>query len=177
MRLYKLTAVICLYFLFVVTGCNTASPEKYFDVAVLNSNMLVGFSNGSDLREFESPSVKMSETGGQPIAMKRSEVVQSKIDFVEANLEKIKELKQTDDTKEMLQTSLALHEYILPVYKSEYQQLAKLYDEGAANESIQVQAKAIHDKYNPGFDDLYNKLINTGKSFAERHDIKVNWAN
>lgn len=176
MRLHKLTAVLCLYFLSVISGCNTASPEKYFDLAVLNSNMLVGFANQGQLRELESPSVKLSETGGQPVTMKRSEVVQSKIDFVEANLKKLQDFKQTDDTKEMLQTSIALHEYILPVYKTEYQQLAKLYDEGAANESIQAQAQAIHDKHNPKFDELYNKLISIGKTFAERHNIKVNWA-
>ena len=137
--------------------------------------MLVGFANERQLRELESPSVKMAETGGGTVAMTRSEVVQSKLDFVEANLKKLKGLKQNEDTKEMLQASLALHEYILPVYKTEYQQLAKLYDEGASKENIQAQAQSIHDRHAPEFDELYNKLIAIGKLFAERHNIKVNW--
>ena len=156
-------------------SCNSVSPEKCFDIAVLNSNMLVGFANRGLLRELESPSVKMSGTGSETVAMTRSDVVQSKVDFVEANLKKLQGLKKTEDTREMLQASLALHEYILPIYKTEYQQLAKLYDEGASEESIQVQGQAIHDKHAIKFDELYNNLISLGKLFAERHNIKVNW--
>jgi len=51
--------------------------------------------------------------------MSRSDVVQAKVDFVETNLKKLKGLKETEDQKEMVQASLALHEYILPVYKTE----------------------------------------------------------
>jgi len=169
------TVILCVCFFPLFMGCNSVSPEKCFDIAVLNSNMLVGFANERQLRELESPSVKMAETGGGTVAMTRSEVVQSKVDFVEANLKKLKGLKQNEDTKEMLQASLALHEYILPVYKTEYQQLAKLYDEGASKENIQAQAQSIHDRHAPEFDELYNKLIAIGKLFAERHNIKVNW--
>jgi len=113
-------------------GCNSVTPEKCFDIAVLNSNMLVGFANEGQIRELESPSVKMSENGNGTVAMSRSDVVQAKVDFVETNLKKLKGLKETEDQKEMVQASLALHEYILPVYKTEYQQLAKLYDEGSS---------------------------------------------
>ena len=95
---------------------------------------------------------------------------------METNLKKLQGLNETEDTKEVVHASMALHEYILPVYKTEYQQLAKLYDEGASDESIQAQAQAIKDRYAPKFDELYNKLIGIGKLFAERHNIKVNWA-
>jgi TRAP-type mannitol/chloroaromatic compound transport system substrate-binding protein len=138
--------------------------------------MFVGFANEGQLRELESPSVKLSETSKHPVAMRRSEVLESKIDYVEANLKKLNRIKSTNDTKEMLQASIELHEFILPVYKREYKQLAKLYDEGASKESIQEQANVIHDKYSTRFEELYNKLITIGKSFAERHNIKVNWA-
>ena len=176
MKKYSSFRIICFFFLLLCTSCNSVSPEKCFEIAVLNSNMLVGFANQGQLRELESPSVKLPENGGEPVAMKRSEVIESKADFVETNLKKLQGLKETEDTKEMVQASLALHEYILPVYKTEYQQLARLYDEGASKESIEAQAQAIHDKYAPKFDELYDKLISIGKSFAERHNIKVNWA-
>lgn len=157
------------------TGCNTVSSEKYFDIAVLNSNMLVGFANTGQLRELESPSVKMSGDGSQTIAMKRNEVIDDKIKFIEANLEKLKDLKVTTDTKDMVETSLALHEYILPVYKKDYQQLARLYDDGASKEKIELQAQQINEKYYPHFDELYRKLIAVGKLYAEEKGIKVNW--
>lgn len=158
----------------LLAACNTASPEKYFDVAVLNSNMLVGFANEGQLRELETPSAIMDEKG-QAVGMKRSEVITSKIDFVEGAYKKVKGLNETADTKDMLETSRALYELVLPVYKSEYTQLASSYDRGAPREQIQTQAQAIHDKYYPRYDELYNKLIAIGKVYAEKHKIKVNW--
>ncbi len=175
MRKYLALPTIFFYCFLLITGCNTATPEKYFDLAVLNSNMLVGFANTGQLRELESPSVKLDEKSNQPVTMNRREVIEEKIKFVETNLEKIKGLKETADTKDILQASIALHEYILPVYKTEYGQLAKLYDERASKENIELKAREINEKYYSRFEELYNKLISTGKIYAERNSIKVNW--
>ena len=174
MNLHQLTAFVFCFFFF--TACNNLSPEKTFEIAVLNSNMVVGFANERLSRELESPSVKLAEDGKTVIAMTRKEVIQSKIDFAEENLKKLKAMKETEDTKEMIAASVGLYQYIVPVYKTEYQQLAKLYDENASAETIQTQSQAIHDKYYQGFDVLYNKLINIGKSFAQRHSITVHWS-
>ena len=169
----KKSLFACL-FVFLVS-CNFTSPEKYFDVAVLNSNMLVGFAGDGQLREIESPSVRMVENSTQTAPIPRGEIVEGKISFVELNLAKLKSLKETPDNAEILQGSIALHEYILPVYKIEYMQLAKLYDQKVPEEQIQSFAAAIHDKYYAEFDKRYNKLINAGKQYAARHGIKVNW--
>src|SRR5687768_5219484 len=104
------------------TSCNSLSPEKTFEIAVLNSNMIVGFASDRLSRELESPSVKLVENN-KTETMKRSEVIQSKIDFSEEVLGKLKGMKTTDDTKEMINASVAVYEYILPVYKTDYQQL------------------------------------------------------
>lgn len=161
----------CLHF----TGCSSDTPEKYFSIAVLNTNALNGFANQGMLRELESPSVKLSETSSEPVPMKRSEAVNSKIEFAETNLEKIKGLKETEDTMDMLEASQALYEFIIPVYKKEYMQLAELYDAGAPQDRIQSLSASIHDKYSSRYDELYNKLIDIGKKYAEKHNIKVNW--
>lgn len=164
-------------FCLLLPACNTATPENYFDRAVLNSNMLVGFANRGLERELEQPSVKMVDGDvNRTEPMKRKEIIDGKIQYMEEQLGKIKNLKITDDTKEMLESSIGLHEYVLPVYKNEYQQLAKLYDDGAPNEQTQSLTQLIHDKYYPRFDELYNKLIATGKVYAAKHNIKVNWA-
>ena len=174
MKRIPFLTIMCCYCLFI--ACNTAAPERYFDLAVLNSNMMMGFANGGLQRELDQPSVKMSETNkDQVVPMKRKEIIDGKIKYLEEELGKLKQLKQTDDAKDIMQASLALNEYILPVYKTEYLQLAKLYDDGASKEEIQSFSKAIHDKYYSRFDELYNKLITAGKTYAERHNIKVNW--
>mgnify|MGYP003399843446 CR=1 FL=1 len=85
-----LTVIFC-YCLF--TACNTATPEDYFDIAVLNSNMVHGFANSADQRELESPSVKMVDGSKDKFEpMKRKEVVDSKIQFIEESFEKVKDL-------------------------------------------------------------------------------------
>jgi hypothetical protein len=107
----------CLF----LVSCDTATPENYFDRAVLNCNLMHGFAGSGLRRELESPSVKLSETGnGETIPMKRKEAIDNAITSLETNFEKVKKLKETDDTRDILQASIALYEFVLPVYKTEY---------------------------------------------------------
>ncbi|RYZ29148.1 MAG: hypothetical protein EOO10_07230 [Chitinophagaceae bacterium] len=167
--------VLCCFagFMFL-TSCNN-NPEKKFDVAVLNSNMLVGFANNGLDRELESPSAKMGKTKDEILTMQRGEVIDAKIKFVEDNYEKLKEFSQDDDAKDIVQKSLSLHELILPVYKNEYTQLAKLYDSNAPKEEIEKLRQSIHDQYFPKFETLYKELIASGKVYAKAHKIDVHW--
>jgi hypothetical protein len=160
----------CLFF----NSCNTATPEDYFNRAVLTSNMLTGFADNGMERELASPSVKMDANGGE-VVMKRAEVVSSRLEVLNEDFKKLKSLKETDDAKDILQSSKTLYEFVLPVYKKEYTQLAALYDDGAAKEDIESQAIAIHDKYFARYEALYNTLIGHGKDYASKHNIKVNW--
>lgn len=174
MKIYKLHGLIffcCLLFI----ECSSDSPEKYFNIAVLNTNMFSGFAGNGMYRQLESPSVKLSENSGETVAMKQSEIMKAKIENTEENFKKLKDLKETEDTKDMLESSMALYEFVLPVYKTEYSQLAGLFDEGAPKNQIELLAQSIHDKYYAKYTELYNKLIGIGKSYAQRHDIKVNW--
>ena len=173
-RRYTLTGFL-LFCCILFTECGQDTPEKIFNIAVLNSNFLVGFAGSGMERQLESPSVKLNEGSNEPVTMKRSDVVNSKIEFAETNLKEIKGLKETDDTKEMLDASQALYEFIIPVYKTEYMQLAGLYDSVAAKDRIESMSALIHDKYSSRYEELYNKLIGSGKKYAEKHSIKVNW--
>jgi len=169
---FLLTGCLSLF----IVSCNTASPEKYFGLAVLTSNTLVGFANEGLIRELDFATVQMIDGDKDKSApMKRIEIINSKIEYLEPNLGKIKQLKETDDAKDILQASLALNEYVLPVYKNEYIQLAKLYDNGTSKEQVESYANAIHDKYFAGFTERYDKLIAAGKIYAKKHNINVNW--
>lgn len=176
-RITHFGALICCCY-FLLFSCSTPTPEKYFNLAVLNCNVMTGFANEGLQKELDKPAVKMSEGNkDKAVPMKRKDVIDSKIEFLEANRKQLNELKETMDSKDMLQASAALNEYVLPVYKTEYEQLAKLYDKGASKKEIQSFAQSIHDKYYTGFKELFSKLMAIGKSFAEKHNIKVNWCN
>lgn len=166
---------LLIVFVGCITGCNTATPEEYFDQAVLNTNMLTGFGTEGLYRELDQPGVKLNEKTGKTEPMKRSELIGDKIAWAEESLKKIKALHPTDETKDMLQTSTALFEYVLPVYKTDYTQLARLYDDGAAKPQIEAKSQDIYNKYYPKFEKQYQKLMAVGKPYAAKHNIKVEW--
>ena len=160
----------------IFTACNMASPERNFDIAVLNCNSITGISGDGLMRELETPSAKLKEgSKTEIVSMTRKETMDLKIMVIEDNIKKLGELSETGEAKEMIQTSKSLHEYVLPIYKNEYSELAKMYDEGAPKEQIQMKGQAIHDKYDARFEELFNKLTTLGKSYAEKHNISVKW--
>lgn len=157
------------------TACNQPSPDHYFGIAVLNSNIFYNFAGATLPYELKSPSARAAKEKGKFEQLKRKEVIDSKIIWLEGNFKKLKDLTETADAKNMLQASRAVYEYILPVYKKEYQQLAQLYDSGAPKEEIEVMGHYINTTYYPRFEELYSKLIAEGKTYAERHSINVKW--
>jgi hypothetical protein len=160
----------------LLLACNMATPEKYFDVAVLNCNMMMGFAGAEVPRDISEPSAKMDPANkDKVIQMTHKEMVDSKVEFFEDNLGKLKKLKETAETREMLQASLALNELVIPVYKNEYQQLAKLYDDGASKNEIQAFNDGIHDKYSGKFAELFDRVTKAGKAYAAKNNIKVQW--
>lgn len=168
---------LCLTFisLFWLSSCHD-SPKTCFDRAVLNCNLIHGFAGRAMEMELDSPSVKLAGTSpGATAPMTRKEVVDAKIAFVEESLAKVKKLRQTDDNRDIIEASLALHEYVLPVYRDDYQRLAKLHDDGAPKEQIAQLAAAIAAKHGPPFQSLSEKLTTAGKAYASRHNIKVMW--
>lgn len=169
-------AALCICALYFIS-CGTADPKKYFDIAVLNTNVLSGFADNGILRQLESPSVKLDPKSGQTLPMKSTEVLNSKIEFVETNLDKLKDLKLTDETKDMVETSISLFEYVLKAYKTDYTQLAGMYDNNSPEAQINILSDSIHEKYYPRYTELYKKLIEIGKVYAEKNSIKVNWGN
>jgi hypothetical protein len=116
--------------------------------------------------------------GGDPnntAPMKRKEVIDNKIQQVSDYYKKVKQLKETEDSKEVVGASRELYNYALPVYEKEYRELARLYDEGAAKESIASYAQGIQDKYYQGFAERFDKVTAAGKLYAKKHDINVQW--
>lgn len=175
MRQNFIKHLLLLSIIFFLSSCGKMKPEEYFNIAVLNTNLIQGFSGTGFSRELQSPSVKMPENGGEPVPMKRTEVLNSKLSVIEDNYDKVKSLKVTDETKDMIDASLKLYEFVLPVYKTEYSQLAELYDNNAPEDQIQKLETSIFDNYNKGYTELYMKVISTGKAYAEKNSIKVNW--
>jgi hypothetical protein len=172
------SALIAIALGLSLTSCNNVSPEKYFDEAVLNVNLITPFGGQAALNSLAHPSVKLVPgTKDQTTPMTRKEIVEDQIQRVEANLVKIKALPDSEETRDMVQTSIKLHEFVLPVYKTEYRQLAKLYDEDGSQPERVSRAHEIDTKYLAGYQTFFNRLVELGKAYAEKHHIKVEWQN
>lgn len=170
--------LLLLFICCTLVSCTGNTPEQYFGKAVLNCNFLYGFAGYELKRDLATPSEKLVDEKTLATApMKRAEVVKTKLEIVESNFEKVKSLPVTDDTKEMLSASIALYEYVLPVYKNEYQQLAALYDDGVASDKIAAMEKSITDKYESKFLQLYNTVLTSGNAYASKHGIEVREVN
>lgn len=155
-------------------SCSSTSPDQYFGRAALSSNLLYGFASDGFHREFASPSEKLVDaSSGKTAPMKRAEVLKTKVDAVEEAYANVKRLKIADDNREMLNASLALYEFVLPVYKNEYQALANLYDSGADTAKIAAKERFIVETYAGKFGQLYDALHAAGKKYATEHGIKV----
>jgi hypothetical protein len=170
------SALIALAVGSLLSSCNNATPENYFDEAVLNVNLITPFGGQAALQSLAQPTVKLVPgTKDQTTPMTRKEIVEDQIQRVEGNLSKIKALPDSEETRDMVQTSIKLHEFVLPVYKTEYRQLAKLYDEGGSQPDRVSTAHEIDTKYLTGYQALFNRLVELGKAYAAKHHIKVQW--
>ena len=105
------------------------------------------------------------------------EVLETKIVFIEKAFEDVKALKKQYDNIEMIEASIALYEFVLPVYKSVYSKLAAMYDAGAAASLINELAQDIHKKNYSTYDRLSSRLFTAGKKYADKNYIKVNYVN
>jgi hypothetical protein len=174
----RFSPLIAVALSLVLASCNNASPENYFDEAVLNVNLITPFGGLAALNSLAHPSLKLVPgTKDQTTSMTRKEIVEDQIQRVEANLTKIKALPVGEETRDLVQTSIKLHEFVLPVYKTEYRQLAKLYDEGGSQQERMATAREIDAQYLAGYQALFSRLVELGKAYAEKHHIKVEWQN
>ena len=172
------SALIVLVVGSLLASCNNATPENYFDEAVLDVNLITPFGGQAALQSLAHPSVKLVPgTKDQTTPMTRKEIVEDQIQRVEGNLSKVKALPDSEETRDMVQTSIKLHEFVLPVYKTEYRQLAKLYDEGGSQQERMATAREIDAQYLAGYQALFSRLVELGKAYAEKHHIKVEWQN
>ena len=162
-------ACVCL-----ISSCEKATPEQTFAGAVIKANLLSGFAGNKMRYQLEHPSAIMTPSGGTALMTRKAFVGRAILQIEESN-QKTKGIGETDDNRQMLQASIALFDYVLPVYQNEYSHLADLYDQGAERAELEAVYKAITDKYLGGYQERWDALLAAGKPYAKRHDIRVSW--
>ncbi|HOZ77250.1 MAG TPA: hypothetical protein PLY34_04600 [Ferruginibacter sp.] len=174
----KNTLIALLIPCWLLVSCSSTTPRQYFERASLNCNLLYGFAGYELKRDLSLPSEKLVDANTMKMApVSRAEVVKEKLARAEENYQKVKDLGSNEDADEMLKAAVMLYEFVIPVYKNEYTQLAALYDANAPAEKIAATEKSITDKYADTFERLYNNVMKTGTAYAEKNGIEVRQVN
>jgi len=153
------------------------TPERFFDIAILNTNMINDFASADLARHIndetkEYPDIPSSKKKGDEAATN----LNNKILYLEQSLEKVKKLSaSSDEEKEIKALSQQLYELVIPVYKNEYLAYAKLCDSKGSQDAKDEIIKNIDEKYGARFEQHFNALMEKGKIYAQEHNIQVNW--
>jgi hypothetical protein len=151
--------------------------DKFFATAILNTNTISDFATPTLAKHIndettEFPDIPSSKKNGD----EAGKLVQNNILYMEKSLNDIKALNaNSDDRKAMKEKSVALYEFVIPVYKNEYTNYAKLCDSKADQAKKDALANAIEQKYSAKFETMYTDLLNTGKTFAAENKLNVDW--
>jgi len=153
------------------------TPERFFDIAILNTNMINDFASEDLARHIndetkEYPDIPSSKKKGDEAAVS----LNNKILYLEQSLEKVKKLSASgEEKKEIRALSQQLYELVIPVYKNEYLTYAKLCDSKGSQSAKDEIIKNIDEKYGARFEEHFNALMEKGKVYAQKHNIQVNW--
>lgn len=172
----KVSFYFCIFSLMLLSSC-TETPEKIFDTAILNTNVINDFASPALARHIndetkEFPDIPSSKKKGD----EATTTIRNKVLYLEQSLEKVKKLSTSgEQEKEIKDLSIRLYELVIPVYKNEYMAYAKLCDEKGSQEAKDIIIKDIEQKYGMRFQENYNALLEKGKAYASDHNIQVNW--
>lgn len=172
---YSATAAVAL-FAFSAQSC--AEPaDKFFSTAILNTNMISDFATPTLAKHINDETVEFPDI---PSSKKKGDeagkLLQNNILYLEKSLNDIKALNaSSDDRKAIKEKSIALYEFVIPVYKNEYTNYAKLCDSKADQAQKEALENAIEQKYAAKFEKMYIDLLETGKVFADENKLNVDW--
>lgn len=173
---YYCTLALLVIFFLSVQSC--AEPaDKFFATAILNTNTISDFATPTLAKHIndettEFPDIPSSKKNGD----EAGKLVQNNILYMEKSLNDIKALNaSSDDRKAIKEKSIALYEFVIPVYKNEYTNYAKLCDNKADQTKKDEIANTIEQKYSATFEKMYTDLMETGKAFAAENKLNVDW--
>lgn len=157
----------------VATSCTNLSPEKIFEITALNSNLLSRFGSKEINYNLGSEPQVYDESQKKMIPSSYYDYFKFNITNLETRLERIKEIKEDEDNKELIQASKDLFTYAVEKQKEGYLPIAKMKDEKASPEKIQKAIADFDTSTQNDIDIKFVKLMNVAKVYAEKHNINA----
>lgn len=166
---FILSAGVVLFF----AACNMTTPKKYFDVSVLNANG-VGRFGGKEIYDMlqEKPQ-SYDEKSKKMVPASYLDHVKFRISYDEQAYKDVQALPVTEETKPMIEASKDMFGYAIEKEKDGYLSIAAMKDAHIGDDSIKQAAVKFDELYYEAFSQKYNKLMELGKAYADKHNIKV----
>ena len=169
----SIIALILIAASLVATACTNLSPEKTFEIAALNSNLLSRFGSKDLNFKLESEPQIYDESQKKMIPSSFYDYFKFDITNLETQLKRIKEINEDDDNKELLQASKDLFTYAIAKQKEGYLPIAKMKDEKASPEQIQKAISDFDNSTQKDIDTKFTILMNAAKAYVEKHNINA----
>lgn len=174
----KIILIATALLFFVLQSCKMENtPEEYFDITSLNTNLFMEFGARDFKRMGEAKSASQlmayDERGTFPAKSYEDHILRFKIPFINQAIEKIKDLKPTEETAPMINASLDLFNYVKEKYQTDYIKIARLMDSKAPKEEIEKAIFEMETVTFATFDQKYKKLWDLALPYAKEHGIEV----
>jgi len=169
----KLQFILSAGVVLSLAACNTATPERSFDVAVLNANTLARFGGKEIYGLLQETPQSFDEKSKQMVQSSYVDHVKFRIAYSEKAYKDVQALPETEETKPMIEASRDLFAYAIDKEKNGYLSIAAMKDAHVSEDSIQLAAVRFNEQYQDAFGKKYEKLMELGKAFADKHHIKV----
>ena len=175
----KLTLLIIFFLAIVIQSCSTDTPESYFSKTTLNVNKYIGMGakDFQNMIGFQSQGDLFAKVDGKFVPSDNFEahVKTYKIFNIETDIENIQKLKPTEETKEMINASLEVFNFVKSKYETDYIKIAKLLDDKVGKQKIDAAIRNFEkqnlEELNKKIDILYSIAI----PYAKNNDIEVSF--
>jgi hypothetical protein len=172
-KVYLISIIAFCTFLF---SCEN-TPSEYFDRTALNSNLLVGFgaSDFKMMQDYKNANqlLVFDDKSSFPAKSFEDYVLNNKVKSNAQVIQKIKDLKPTDETTLMINAALELFTFAEDKYKTDYVSIARLMDSKASQQEIDAAIAKMESENFPIFIAKHKKLWDLAMPYAENHGIKV----
>lgn len=175
----KLT-ILTLFFLAIITqSCSVDKPESYFSKTTLNVNKYINMGT----KDFQHM-IGSQNQGGLfakvddkfvPSDNFEAHVKTYKIFNIETDIESIKKLKPTEDTKELIEASLEVFNFIKSKYETDYIKIAKLMDQKAGQAIIDTAIREFEEQNLEELDKKIEALHTVALPYAKANGIEVSF--
>ena len=163
----------------ILHSCTVDKPQSYFGKTTLNVNKYATFGAQDllDMIESQKHTGLYAEINGEFILSDNLEahIKTYKLVGIEKDIEAVKNLSPTEDTKEMINASLAVFNFIKSKYETDYLKITKMVNEKIDITIINKAIREFEEKNKPILNKKIETLYNIALPYAKANGIEVSF--